>query len=129
VTATTTRLWNSRLLAVFGPILILTGVTGFLIPPRLALMSGAPPYDVFHIIAGLLGTALVLAHSATGVAAFNLGFGLIDLYQAAAGLLEIFPTSVFHYKAGDHVAHVLFGLLLAVIGGLGLRGSRVPAAA
>ena len=46
---------NGRVLGVFGPVLILTGIAGFLIPPRLALMSGAPAYNVFHIVFGLLG--------------------------------------------------------------------------
>jgi hypothetical protein len=116
--------WNARLLGAFGPILILTGVSGLLIPPRLALMSGAVPYDLFHIAFGTLGTALVLARRARGIAIFNLAFGLGDLYQAAAGLLELYPAAVFHYKPGDHLAHVLFGLLLAAVGGWGLRGAR-----
>jgi hypothetical protein len=113
--------WNARLLGAFGPILILTGVSGLLLPPRLALMSGAVPYDLFHIAFGALGTALVVARRSRGVAIFNLVFGLGDLYQAAAGLLGLFPADVFHYKPGDHVAHLLFGLLLATVGGWGLR--------
>ena len=122
MSATLAELWNARLLGLFGPILILTGVTGFLIPPRLAVMSGAAPYNVFHIVAGAVGTTLVLLHCATSVAVSNLVFGLIDLYQAVAGLTGIFPTRIFRYKLGDHVAHVLFGLLLAAVGWMGLRG-------
>ena len=116
--------WNARLLGAFGPILILTGLGGLLIPPRLALMSGAVPYDLFHIAFGALGTALVLARRARGVAIFNLAFGVGDLYQAVAGWLEIFPAGVFHYRFGDHVAHVALGLLLAAVGGWGLRDAR-----
>jgi hypothetical protein len=116
--------WNARLLGAFGPILILTGLGGLVIPPRLALMSGAVPYDLFHIAFGALGTALVLARRARGIAMFNLLFGLGDLYQAAAGLLGLFPSSVFLYKTGDHVAHVALGLLLAVVGGWGLGSPR-----
>jgi hypothetical protein len=116
--------WNARLLGLFGPILILTGLGGFLLPPRLALMSGAAPYDLFHIVCGLLGTTLVLAKNARGIATFNLAFGLVDLYQAAAGVLGIFPAGVFHYRPGDHVAHLLFGLLLALVGWTGLRANR-----
>jgi hypothetical protein len=114
-------LWNAWLLGAFGPILIITGVLGFVVPSRLALMSGAPPYNVFHIAFGLLGTALVVAKNATGVAAFNLLFGLGDLYQAAAGVLGVFPAKLFRYKPGDHVVHVVLGLLLAVVGWMGLR--------
>jgi hypothetical protein len=35
-------LWNARVLAVFGPVLLPTGIAGFSIPARFALMSGAP---------------------------------------------------------------------------------------
>jgi hypothetical protein len=119
--ATDWALWNARLLAVFAPVLILTGLAGFLLPPRFALMSGAPAYNVFHIAFGLLGSALVLSHSPTGIAVFNLGFGLGDLYQAVAGVLGIFPARQFHYKRADHVVHVVLGLALAAVGWLGLR--------
>jgi hypothetical protein len=121
LTAAAAALWNARLLGVFGPILIVTGVAGFLIPPRRALMSGAPPYNIFHLAFGLLGTALVAAHHARGIATFNFAFGVGDLYQAAAGLLGIFPSRIFRYKVGDHVAHVVLGLLLAAVGFWGLQ--------
>ncbi|HTB61485.1 MAG TPA: hypothetical protein VLC06_26640 [Polyangia bacterium] len=128
VTTASAARWNARLLGLFGPILILTGLGGFLVPPHLALMSGAAPYDIFHIVCGLFGTALVVARSARGIATFNLAFGLIDLYQAAAGLLGIFPAGLFRYRPGDHVAHLLFGLLLAVVGWKGLRANRFATA-
>jgi hypothetical protein len=114
-------LLNARVLAVFGPVLILTGIGGFLIPARYALMSGAPAYNLFHIAFGLLGTALVLANAPRGIAAFNLGFGLGDLYQALAGVIGIFPARQFRYKRADHVLHVVLGVALAAIGWLGLR--------
>ena len=112
---------NGRVLAVFGPVLILTGIVGFLIPPRLALMSGAPAYNVFHIVFGALGTALVLSGSATGIAAFNLGFGAADVYQAIAGVAGWFPARQFRYKPADHVVHVVLGLGLCAVGWHGLR--------
>ena len=120
--------WNGRVLAAFGPVLILTGVAGFLVPPRFALMSGAPAYNVFHIVFGLIGTALAVARNRTGIAAFNFGFGLIDLYQAVAGLAGWFPAAQFRYRPADHVAHVVIGLALAAIGWQGLRRPRVRVA-
>ena len=112
---------NGRVLAVFGPLLILTGIAGFLVPPRFALMSGAPAYNVFHIVFGVIETALVLAKTVAGIAVFNLGFGLVDLYQAVAGLVGFFPARQFRYKPADHVAHVVLGLVLAGVGWMGLR--------
>jgi hypothetical protein len=110
---------NLRLLAVFGPVLVVAGAAGMLIPPELALMSGALPYDVFHILFGALALAIVLARSGRAAALFNLGFGMIDLYQAVAGLLGVFPAAVFGLRPADHVVHVVLGLLLV---GVGVRG-------
>jgi hypothetical protein len=107
---------NLRLLAVFGPVLIATGVAGLLLPPRLALMSNAVPYDVFHIVFGCLGLAIVLARSARSAALFNLGFGAVDLYQAVAGVTAVFPAEVFRLRPADHVVHLALGLLLVVFG-------------
>ena len=112
---------NARVLGVFGPVLIVTGIGGFLIPPRFALMSGAPAYNVFHIVFGMIGTVLVVGKSAVGVAAFNLGFGIVDVYQVVAGVTGVFPARQFRYKPADHVVHAVIGLALAVVGGMGLR--------
>ena len=121
LTAADWALVNARVLGVFGPVLIVTGIGGFLIPPRFALMSGAPAYNIFHIVFGVIGTALVLAKTVAGIAVFNLGFGLVDLYQAVAGLVGFFPARQFRYKPADHVAHVVLGLVLAGVGWMGLR--------
>ena len=112
---------NGRVLAALGPVLIVTGIVGFFTPPRLALMSGAPAYNVFHIVFGIIGTALVLAKSARGVAAFNLAFGAADLYQAVAGIGGFFPARQFRYKPADHVVHIVLGLGLVAVGWMGLR--------
>jgi hypothetical protein len=107
---------NLRLLAVFGPVLIATGVAGLTLPPGLSLMSGAAPYDIFHIVFGALGLAIVLARSARFAAWFNLGFGAVDLYQAVAGVVGFFPAGPFGLRPADHVVHLVLGLLLVVFG-------------
>jgi hypothetical protein len=112
---------NSQVLAVFAPLLILTGVLGFLVPARLALMSGATPYNVFHLVAGAVGLGIVRQRSASGARAFNLVFGCIDLYQALAGLTGLFPARWFALRPADHVVHVLVGLFLVGVGYLGRR--------
>ena len=75
---------NQKTLAVLAPLLILTGIAGFLIPERYTVMSGAAPYNLFHIIFGVAGLWLVMTNSDLWASAFNLVFGLIDLYQALA---------------------------------------------
>jgi hypothetical protein len=107
---------NLRLLAVFGPVLIATGVAGLTLPPGLSPMSGAAPYDIFHIIFGTLGLAIVLARSARFARLFNLGFGAVDLYQAVAGAVGFFPAGAFGLRPADHLVHVVLGLLLVVFG-------------
>jgi hypothetical protein len=118
------QLWgrrNLRLLAVFSPVLIATGLAGLLLPAPPAdlasmMMSNARPYDAFHIAFGLLGGSLVVTRRIRASALFNLGFGAFDLYQAAAGLLGIFPSGVFDLRPADHVVHVVLGALLAGFG-------------
>jgi hypothetical protein len=100
---------------VFGAVLVLAGVLG-LVGPDAGLMSVAVPYDVFHIAFGFVGLGAALSGRPPRAALFNLGFGLVDLYQAVAGLLGLFPAQLFALRPADHVAHVVFGLALVAIG-------------
>lgn len=110
---------NYRVLAVFAPVLILTGVLGFVLPP--GPMSNAPAYNIFHIVFGALGGLLVLGGRAGGIRGFNLGFGLIDLYQAVASCWGLFPAEYFRWKWGDDVLHVVIGAGLVAVGMAGRR--------
>jgi hypothetical protein len=88
---------NRQLLVLFAPLLILACVLGFVVPERLSLMSGAAPYNLFHLAFGVLGLLIVRFGSARGPALFNLGFGLFDLWQAVAGVAGWFPAGLWHW--------------------------------
>lgn len=107
---------NFVVLSVFGPLLILTGVLGFLLPARWSLMSGAAAYNVFHIFFGAVGLTFVFLKNERLIHSFNIGFGLLDLYQAAASLLHLFPESYFRWTRADDALHVVLGLGLVAIG-------------
>lgn len=107
---------NQLLLSLFAPILVIAGVLGFVTPPSMALMSGATPYNLFHIFFGFVGIGLVLTKRLPLARAFNIGFGAIDLYQAVASFAGIFPTAIFAYKRADDVLHIVLGLLLVSVG-------------
>jgi hypothetical protein len=113
--------WNVRVAGGFGAILILTGVAGLVLRDPAALMSQAVPYDLFHIAFGALGLSIGLRRAAGPAAAFNVGFGLIDLYQVGAGLGGAFPAGLFALRPGDHVVHLVLGVLLVGCGVAGLR--------
>ena len=118
---------NRITLAIFAPLLMLTGIAGFLIPPRYQLMSGAAPYNLFHLIFGALGLFLVTAtKSDLWASAFNFGFGLIDLYQVVASVFALTPIQYFFWTYADDVLHVLIGFALVLIGGYGLRTHLSP---
>ena len=112
-----------QLLTAFAPLLLAAGVLGFVVPAHLSLMSGAPAYNVFHLLAGALGLLFVLKRAVPAVIAFNLAFGAIDLWQAIAGLTGLFPARVFALRPADHVLHVAFGLLLFGVGYLGKKSA------
>jgi len=118
-----TRL-NYLVLLIFAPILILTGVLGFIIPPGKGLMSGAPAYNIFHIVAGSIGLLLVLMKNEGFISAFNVGFGVIDLYQAVASFMHLFPEQVFLWKSADDVLHIVIGAGLVFVGLYGQKNRR-----
>ena len=110
---------NLLTLAVFAPVLVLVGILGFIIPADKSPTSGAAPYNIFHIIFGLIGAVIVLSNHPTAIRAFNIGFGLIDVYQAVASYLDLFPKRYFAWTRVDDVLHVVIGILLVLIGVFG----------
>jgi Domain of unknown function (DUF4383) len=113
---------NYYTLLIFAPVLILTGLLGFILPD--GLMSNAPSYNIFHIIFGLIGLAFVLSGKENIIRAFNIGFGLIDLYQALASLMDWFPESWFQWKTADDVLHIVIGAALIFIGLISIKKIR-----
>jgi len=111
---------NQKTLIVFAPLLILTGIAGFVIPAQYSLTSGAAPYNLFHIIFGSIGLLITMSKSDVLASSFNLGFGLIDLYQVLASVVGLAPIQYFHWTYADDVLHVLIGFALVIIGGRGL---------
>lgn len=107
---------NYYVLLVFAPVLILVGILGFIIPAKKSLTSGAPSYNIFHIIFGIIGLALVIRGETREIGAFNIIFGMIDLYQAAASRLHIFPEKYFRWKPADDILHIVIGVFLVLTG-------------
>ena len=116
---------NLQVLRVFAPVLIVVGVLGFVLPPSAALTSGAAPYNIFHLVFGVIGLGCVFSGKLDAVRAFNLGFGLIDLYQAVASLTDLWPRSLFLWTRVDDALHVIVGALLVGFA-LGADRERVP---
>ncbi len=107
---------NTLVIAVFAPILVIVGILGFVIPPDKAATSGAPPYNVFHIVFGLTGIVLALTGNDVAIRTFNIGFGAIDLYQALASRRHWWPEKVFRWTKIDDLLHIVIGLVLVAVG-------------
>ncbi|MFN0111532.1 MAG: hypothetical protein ACKVZH_21920 [Blastocatellia bacterium] len=110
---------NSLTLAVFAPILILVGILGFVIPANKSLTSGVTSYNIFHIASGVIGVIIILTGHEGAIRAFNIGFGLIDLYQAVASFANLFPKQLFKWTRVDDILHVVIGVILVLIGVFG----------
>lgn len=106
---------NYYVLLVFAPLLVVVGILGFIIPENKSLTSGAPAYNVFHIVFGLIGV-MVATHHVNYIRAFNIGFGAIDLYQAVASFANLPPKAQFRWKRADDALHVIIGSGLVAIG-------------
>ena len=103
--------------AVLGISLLLVVAAGLgaLLPAGAGLASAAAPYNLFHAGAGTIGLAIFWSGRAQAAAGFNFAFGLIDLYQAAAGVLDLPPARMFALRPADHVIHVVLGLALVAV--------------
>lgn len=106
------------LAGLFGAILIIVGILGFIIPPDKAKTSGTGPYNLFHICFGIVGIAAALAGS-TAAGVFLIGFGLIDLYQFVASRKKWFPQRQFRWTIHDDRLHLVIGAALVVAGVIG----------
>jgi hypothetical protein len=115
---------NRLTLTVFAPLLILLAVAGFLIPAEKSLTSGATAYNIFHLIFGAVGIVILLLKEERWAIIFNLGFGLIDLYQALASYLHLFPERFFRWTRVDDISHVIVGLALVIVGLYGIARRR-----
>ncbi len=115
---------NRVVLGIFAPLLILVGLGGFMLPADQSLTSGAPAYNVFHIFFGLIGLIVFWSKSEWMASLFNLGFGLIDLYQALASYLNLPPERYFLWTRADDILHIIIGLSLVLIGGYGINRRR-----
>lgn len=111
---------NRITLAVFAPILLLIGVAGFLVPAEQSLTSGATPYNIFHLIFGSIGLLILFSKNERAAISFNIGFGLIDLYQALASFINLPPKQYFLWTRVDDILHIVIGLALVIIGTYGL---------
>lgn len=100
---------------IFGVVLIVVGVAGFVVPPAKAPTSGAPAYNTFHLVFGVVGIGLGIA-GATPARAFTIAFGLIDLYQLVASRAGWYPKQVFRWTPTDDVLHLIVGLGLIGVG-------------
>ncbi len=107
---------NFYVLLIFAPLLVLTGILGFILPIDKSLTSGAVPYNIFHIVFGLIGITAILSGGSSAIRAFNIGFGLIDLYQAAASFLGLFPKDQFRWTKVDDLLHIVIGAGLVLVG-------------
>ncbi|MFN2504460.1 MAG: hypothetical protein ABR540_09570, partial [Acidimicrobiales bacterium] len=104
-------------LGVFALLLVVVGVRGFVAPGHGAT-STAPAYNVFHLSAGTVGSALVLRGDRRAIRWFTVGFGLLDLYQALASRRHWFPEPWFRWKPADDRQHVVLGAALVAVGAL-----------
>lgn len=107
---------NYYVLLVFAPLLILVGILGFIIPQNKSLTSGAPAYNIFHIVFGVIGVVILYFNHDPSIRAFNIGFGLVDLYQAAASFAHIFPEKYFRWTRVDDILHIVIGAALVIVG-------------
>jgi hypothetical protein len=117
----TGKSFNYKILRIFAPILISIGILGFITPASISLTSGAIPYNLFHLTFGFIGLLSLFTGKERYIRGFNIGFGLIDLYQAFASFLNLFPKEIFKWTRVDDILHIVIGAALVIIGLYGFK--------
>lgn len=112
---------NYKVLLIFAPVLILIGISGFIIPEDKALTSGAAAYNVFHLTFGAFGLLLLVLKNENSIRFFNIGFGALDLYQVFASFTNLFPIRYFQWTRVDDILHIIIGAALIAVGIYGFR--------
>ena len=130
------RSWSiNRVCAlVLGIIFLLLGLIGFVTPTEnssgvqaiFGIFDSDTIHNVFYVLVGLLG----IVSSFTGqFRIFNKVFGVVFILLALLGLIPAlyFPAGSYghdnglflgitHMNAGDHILHLITGVIAAVVG-------------
>ncbi len=130
------RTWSiNRVCAlVLGIIFLLLGLIGFVTPTEnstgvqaiFGIFDSDTIHNVFYVIVGLLG----IASSFTGqFRTFNKVFGVVFILLGLLGLIPAlyFPAGSYghdnglflgitHMNAGDHILHLIAGVLAGIVG-------------
>jgi hypothetical protein len=115
---------NYKVLLILSPLLILTGVLGFVLPLGAIPVSSEAAYNIFHIAFGAIGLVLIIFRYENPIRVFNIVFGLIEIYQAIASYNQLFPEQYFKWTMLDDILHVAIGTALIIIGSYGFLSSR-----
>jgi hypothetical protein len=113
---------NILVAKIFGAVLLLVGLLGFLVGTGTLIVFGVNPlHSVVHLGSGLL--LLVAAYAAEGANAgmANLGLGVVYVLVAVlgfAGILvpELLNTSADAFANADNILHSLIAIVLVAAG-------------
>ena len=144
-----TTAWTiNRIVAlVIGVVLLLVGIIGFFVPAEnptgVQALFGIFDVDVVHNLVHVVSGILGIAAAFTGWSRrFNQVFGIIYILLGVLGLIPAlyFPAGTYgtdrglflglmHINAGDHVLHLVVGIVAAAVGFFvaDYVASRVPA--
>ena len=119
---------------VLGVIFLILGVIGFFTPTEnstgvraiLGIFDSDTVHSIFYVVTGLLG---IVASYTGSFRIFNQTFGVVYILLGLLALIPAlyFPAGSFgndhglflgltHMNAGDHILHLIAGVIAAVVG-------------
>lgn len=107
---------------IFGVVLLLVGIAGFLSPTLLG-MHLTPLHNIVHILTAIIALYMGFAASASAARTFCLAFGAIYLLLAVLGFIA--PNVVasiigagheMSASSPDHIVHLLLGAAFLIVG-------------
>jgi hypothetical protein len=131
---TGTRSVNSLVALAFGVVFTLVGLAGFLVSSTFAetddnTLMGFEVNHLHNIVHLLIGVALLAASRKTATArTANLVIGVAYLALAVLGpFIMDTEANILALNSPDHVLHLVSGLVLAGVGAVADKSSRVHA--
>lgn len=116
---------NVLIAKIFGAVLVLVGLLGFLVGTGTLIVFGVTPiHSVVHLASGLVLLVAAFAAEGTNAPHANLGLGVVYVLVALVGFVGILgvPDLLgFEHDAFAHADNLLHSLVAVVLVGAGAK--------
>ena len=113
---TAKRTLNLVMLTGLAPILVGIGCINFFLPAYINWINTSLYTNIFFIIAGIIGSVLVIKKSDANAKRFNLVLGMTFLSFVIANFAGLYPATIVEWTSLDDSVHLIMSTSLILVG-------------